>query len=85
MRASDHVPDAGRRSGALPADAPVALRQQRAGRHPSLPLAPTPVGADRGGTADFHLKRSDHITDALVSLHWLWVPERIQYKVAVLG
>jgi len=33
----------------------------------------------------FHLKRSDHITDALVSLHWLRVQERIQYKVAVLG
>ena len=33
----------------------------------------------------FHPKRSDHITDALVSLHWLRVPERIQYKVAVLG
>ena len=27
----------------------------------------------------------DHITDALVSLHRLRVPERIQYKVAVLG
>jgi len=33
----------------------------------------------------FHLKRSDHITDVLVSLHWLRVPERIQYNVAVLG
>jgi len=33
----------------------------------------------------FPLKRSDHITDALVSLHWLRVPEPIQYKVAVLG
>jgi len=32
----------------------------------------------------FHLKRSDYITDALVSLHWLRVPERIQYKIAVL-
>jgi len=31
----------------------------------------------------FSLKRSDHITDALVSLHWLRVPERIQYKIAV--
>jgi len=30
------------------------------------------------------LKRSDHITDALVSLHWLRVSERLQYKVAVL-
>ena len=29
----------------------------------------------------FNLKRSDHITDALVSLHWLRVrvPERVQY------
>jgi len=34
---------------------------------------------------NFHLKRYDHITDALVSLHWLRVPERIQYKIAVLG
>ena len=33
----------------------------------------------------FNLKRSDHITDALVSLHWLRVPERIQYKIAVLS
>jgi len=30
------------------------------------------------------LRRSDHITDALVSLHWLRVPERIQYKIVVL-
>jgi len=33
----------------------------------------------------FHLKRCDHTTDAFVSLHWLRVPERIHYKVAVLG
>jgi len=33
----------------------------------------------------FHLKRCDHITYSLVSLHWLRVPERIEYKVAVLG
>ena len=30
-----------------------------------------------------HLRRSDHITNALVSLHWLRVPERIQHKIAV--
>jgi len=30
------------------------------------------------------LRRSDHISDALVSLHWLFVPERIEYKIAVL-
>ena len=32
----------------------------------------------------FHLRRSDHVTDSLVSLHWLRVPERIQFKIAVL-
>jgi len=32
----------------------------------------------------FHLRRSDHVTDAFVSLHWLRVPERIQFKIAVL-
>ena len=33
----------------------------------------------------FNLNRSDHITDAVVSLHWLRVPEHIQYKIAVLS
>jgi len=32
----------------------------------------------------FNLRRSDHVTDALVSLHWLRVSERIDYKIAVL-
>ena len=26
----------------------------------------------------------DHISDALATLHWLRVPERVQYKIAVL-
>ena len=30
------------------------------------------------------MRSSDRITDALVSLHWLRVPERIHYKIAVL-
>jgi len=30
------------------------------------------------------LRRSDHISDALVSLHWLRVPERIECKIAIL-
>ena len=37
-----------------------------------------------GARLIFQLRRSDHITDALVSLHWLRMPERIQYKTAVL-
>ena len=32
----------------------------------------------------YDLRRSDHITDALASLHWLHVPERIKYKTALL-
>ena len=28
-------------------------------------------------------KKRDHITDALISLHWLRVPERIVFKVTV--
>ena len=31
-----------------------------------------------------HLRRSDHISDALVCLHWLRVPEQVEYKIAVL-
>jgi len=32
------------------------------------------------------LRTRDHnITDAVISLHWLWVPKRIQYKLAVLA
>jgi len=32
----------------------------------------------------FNLRRCDHITDALINLHWLRVPERIIFKVATL-
>jgi len=28
----------------------------------------------------YHLRRTDHITDALVCLHWLRVPERVQFN-----
>jgi len=37
-----------------------------------------------GARLIFQLRCSDHITDALVCPHWLRVPERIQYKIAVL-
>jgi len=33
----------------------------------------------------YRLRTRDRITDALISLHWLRVPERIQYKLAVLA
>ena len=30
------------------------------------------------------LRRSEHITDALASFHWLWAPEHIKFKLAVI-
>ena len=30
------------------------------------------------------IRRSDHVSDAMASFHWLRVPERIRFKVAVL-
>ena len=74
-----HIPEAGSCPGAFPA----GLWQRRVGGYSCPPNAPTPVGSGCSGTA--YLKRSDHITDALVSLHWLRVLERIQYKIAVLS
>jgi len=32
----------------------------------------------------YQLRSSDHITDALVCLHWMRIPERIEYKIALL-
>lgn len=32
----------------------------------------------------YRLRRSDHITDALICLHWLRVTERVNFKIAVL-
>lgn len=32
----------------------------------------------------FNLRRSDHVSDALYCLHWLRIPERIRFKMAVL-
>jgi len=39
--------------------------------------------ADVAARLIFRLRRSDHITDALISLHWLRLPEKIVFKVAV--
>jgi len=33
----------------------------------------------------FGIRHSENITDALASIHWLRVPERILFKVAVLS
>ena len=33
----------------------------------------------------FRLRRYDHITDALAVLHWLRVPQRVDFKIAVMA
>ena len=33
----------------------------------------------------FRLRRYDHITDALAILHWLRVPQRVDFKIAVMA
>ena len=33
----------------------------------------------------FNLRRYDHVTDALAILHWLRIPERVDFKLAVMA
>jgi len=33
----------------------------------------------------FRLRRYDHVTDALAILHWLRLPQRVDFKVAVMA
>jgi len=53
--------------------------QRRSGRHLHLQSVP-----NASARMIFQLRRLNHITDAFASLHWLCVPERIQYEIAVL-
>jgi len=51
------------------------------GRPASLSDPPTPIGILNAAThLIYRLRFRDHITDALISLHWLRVPERIALK-----
>jgi len=77
-----HTSDGSGRTGALPS----GLWKRRAGRPSGSPDASTPVGSEYGAARlIYRLRTRDHITDAVISLHWLRVPERIQYyKLAVL-
>jgi len=49
-------------------------------------LLTLPVGPEFCGVTHlYRSRRSEHITDTLLSLHWLRVRERVEYKVAVLA
>ena len=60
------------------------LWQQCPGWPSGLLGTTTPDSAQRGCVVDLHLRRSDHISDALACLNWLRVPDRIEFKIAVL-
>jgi len=38
-----------------------------------------------GARLVYRLRRYDHVTDALITLHWLRLPERVDFKVAVMA
>ena len=75
-----YIPDAGGRTHPLQ----IGLWQQRARWSPSLPHAEMFSVLNAAARLIFHLRRSDHISDALICLHWLRVPERVEFKIAVL-
>ena len=77
-----HTPDASGRTGALPAG---LWKRRAAGRPSSLPDALLQSVLNVAAQMIYRLRTRDHITDALISLHWLRVPERIQYKLAILA
>ena len=56
------------------------------GRPSGPPDASTSVGPKCSGLTDLLAEDPwPYFTDAVISLHWLWVPERIQYKLVVLA
>ena len=78
---------AARAAAALDRPQQVGLLQQSPDRLTSHPYSASPVSQSKMPHAArliFNLRRCDHITDALISLHWLRVPERITFKVATL-
>jgi len=57
---------------------------QRAGWPAGLPATSAPVGLERSRPSGLSSESRDHITDALISIHWLRAIERMLCKMAVL-
>ena len=68
--------------GGCPGTLQTGLREWCIGRPSGLPDAPTAVSPQCSCATDLpsEIKRPD----VLISLHWLRVPERIHYKLAVM-
>ena len=60
----------------------VGLLQQSPDRLATHSHPASPVSPNAAARLIFNPRRCDHITEALISLHWLRVPERIIFKVA---
>jgi len=80
LGADGHVPIIGGRSG----DIPTWRRKQRTSRSFDTPGTRLQSVQNTSSRLICRLRRFDHVTDALVSLHWLRVPERVIYKITVL-
>ena len=78
--AGGHDPDTGGRFGLVP----TGLWELRTSRSSSLPSRRLQSVQNAAVRLIYNLRRSDHITDALASLHWLRILERVVFKVAVL-
>jgi len=77
-----HTSEASGRTGEFS----TGLWKWRPGRPSGPPDASTPQSVlNAVARLIYRLMTRDHITDALISLHWLQVPEGIQYKLAVLA
>jgi len=80
LGADGHVPIIGGRSGTIQ----TWLRKQRAVGLPIHLARHLQSVQNAAARLICRLRRFNHVTDALVSLHWLRVPERVVYKIAVL-
>ena len=78
--AASHVPVSGGHPGAIQA----RFRKRRTGRSSGLAGKSFAMVLNAAARVIYRMRSADHITDALACLHWLRVPERIEYKVAVL-
>jgi len=80
LGADGHVPIICGFSGAIQ----TWLRKQRAGQSADTPGRRLQSVQNAAARLICRLRHFDHVTDALVSLHWLRVPEHVVYKIAML-
>ena len=81
--ASDYVPDSYCLAVSLSRLA-AGLRKCRLGRSSCLPVRRLLSVMNAAARLIYGPRHSDHISNALISLHWLRAQERVRFKTAVL-